>query len=259
MNHIVVIRKYRPGDEIHLRKMVKNGIMGSLNSAFLSNLSKEATFQSMILCSAIAFIFFDMPFKICILSIPIVIFFIYAAVFIGLTLTAAEIDREILNISTFYMSNAFSCFWVAETFEPYHKSSNSNNCEHIIMTNEQFYDSNIHVSSLCSKIVGTIGLLKSHQAENDAWIKRLSIDIEYRRKGIASMLLTTAIQFATNEGYSCVNTVIPEYTKGGRELMFEKGFQLKQMYHKRVVGPITSILFYELTYKIEKNRSSLYL
>ncbi|KAF7992491.1 hypothetical protein HCN44_004835 [Aphidius gifuensis] len=258
MKNIVVIRRFQPGDEIQFRKMINNEIMGSLNLAVLSNLSKETTFQLIILSSAIAFIFFDMPLKICISLIPIVISLIYAATFMGFTMTAVQIDRELSNIPRFYMSNAFSCFWVAEAFKPYHKSSHSNQCQYTIMTKKQFYGSKMHVSSQCTKIVGTIGLLKSHRVENGAWIKRLCIDKEYRRKGIASMLLTTAINFAINQGYSCVDTATSEYIKGSRELMFRTGFQLKQMYHKRVMRPLTSILFYELTYKIKNDRTSLY-
>ena len=149
------------------------------------------------------------------------------------------------------MSNAFSCFWVAEAFEPYFMSRNASEINYTVMTEERFRESNIDVSSQSKRIVGTIGLLKSHCLDKGAWIKRLCIHRNYRRKGIASHLLNVAIDFAIKQGYSCTNVVASEYTEGGRELCLKKGFELKQMYHKPIIGSLITVLMYELTYQIK--------
>ncbi|XP_011307947.1 uncharacterized protein [Fopius arisanus] len=255
MSHIVVIRGYKPGDELYCRDMIKDAIMTSFNSAFIANLFKEVTFQLMILCAAIMFIFFGMPFTVCLLVIPIVIFITYAGTYLGCVMIAAETNQEITNVPRIYMSNAFSCFWVAEAFQPYLMMREPKDYHYTIMTEQQFRDSKIDVSSQARVIVGTVGLLKSHKVEKGAWIKRLHVEKKYRRKGVGSLLLSIALQFAIDEGYSCADLVTSEYAEGGRELCFKKGFELKQMYHKQVIGPMFSYLLYELTYQIKEENN----
>lgn len=68
------------------------------------------------------------------------------------------------------MSNAFSCFWVAEAFEPYLMKHHPKNIKYTIMTEQQFRDSNIDISSQVKRIVGTVALCKSHRLDKGAWI-----------------------------------------------------------------------------------------
>ncbi|XP_076677050.1 N-acetyltransferase family 8 member 3 [Andrena cerasifolii] len=251
MSHIIVIRSYKPGDEINCKELIKTGVMSSLSSTFLGVVFKELTFEMMILFAAIMFIFFGLPFTVCLLVVPLVIFFVYVGTYIGFTAKAMEVNEEVSNIPRIYMSNAFSCFWVAEAFEPYIMTHHPTNVQYTIMTEQQFRDSNIDISSQVKRIVGTVALCKSHRLDKGAWIKRLYVHERYRRKGIASCLVNVAIQFAIVQGYSCANTVASEYTEGGRELCLKKGFELQQMYHTPLLGSFITILMYELTYQIK--------
>ncbi|KAG8039753.1 hypothetical protein G9C98_000482 [Cotesia typhae] len=251
MSHIIVIREYKPGDELNCHGMITNIIMSSLNSTFLANVLKELTFQLMILSAAIMFIFFGLSLTICLSVIPITIIGTYLGTYLGFSMMTAEINQELSNISRLYMSNLFSCFWVAEAFQPYSMIRNPADVNYTVMTEKEFRDSNIDVSSQLKKIVGTIGLLKSYRSDKGAWIKRLCVTKNYRRKGVGSCLLNTAVQFAIDQGYSSVDLVFSEYSDGCRELCFKKGFELKQMYHKSIIGPIVNVLQYELTYKIK--------
>ncbi|XP_076175648.1 uncharacterized protein LOC143150927 [Ptiloglossa arizonensis] len=251
MNHIIVIRSYKPGDEINCKELIKAGVMSSLNATFFGIVLKELTFELMILFAAIMFIFFGLPFTICLLVVPLVIFFVYVGTYIGFTMKAMEVNEEVSNIPRIFMSNAFSCFWVAEAFEPYLMTESPKNVHYTIMTEQQFRDSNTDISSQVKRIVGTIALCKSHRLDKGAWIKRLYVHQQYTRKGIASCLLNVAVLFAIDQGYSCANIVASEYVDGGRELCFKKGFELHQMYHKPILGSLITILMYELTYQIK--------
>ncbi|XP_033323565.2 uncharacterized protein LOC117218930 isoform X1 [Megalopta genalis] len=251
MDHIIVIRGYRPGDEINCKELMKSGVMSSLNSTYFGIVFKELTFQMMILFAAIMFIFFGLPLTICILVVPLVIFFVYVGTYIGFTTKAMEVSEEISNVPRIYMSNAFSCFWVAEAFEPYLMTENPKNTHYTIMTEHQFRNSDIDISSRVKRIVGTVALCKSHVLNKGAWIRRLHVHHLYRRKGIASCLINVAVSFATEQGYACANIVASEYTEGGRELCLKKGFELKLMYHKPILGAFITILMYELTYQIK--------
>lgn len=149
------------------------------------------------------------------------------------------------------MSNAFSCFWVAEALEPCVSMTKPKDTYYAIFTEEQFSSSKHNGLLRTRKIVGTIALTKSHRLDKGAWIRRLCVHKQYRRKGLGASLLNVAVQFALEQGYSCVNVVASEYTEGGRELCLKKGFELKQMYHKPVVGFLITVLMYELAYQIK--------
>lgn len=98
MNHIIVVRSYKPGDEINCRELVKAGVMSSLSSTFLGIVFKELTFQLMILFAAIMFIFFGLPLTVCILVIPFVIFLVYVGTYIAFTVKTIEVNEEVSNI-----------------------------------------------------------------------------------------------------------------------------------------------------------------
>lgn len=246
-----MIRRYKPGDEIHCAELIKTGAMSALNSTFFGTIFKELTFQLMILFAAMMFIFFGLPFSICLLVVPFVILLVYIGTYIGFVTKTMQIAEEISNIPRLYMSNAFSCFWVAEAFEPYFTSTQPKDMHYTIMTEEQFKASNVDVSSQAKKIVGTVALTKSYTLDKGAWIKRLTVHKNYQRKGVGSCLVKVAVQFAIDQGYSCANIVGSEYTEGGRELCLRKGFELKQMYHRPVIGFLVTMLMYELTYQIK--------
>lgn len=251
MSHIIVIRSYKPGDEINCKELIKAGVMSSLNSTYFGIVLKELTFQMMILFAAIMFIFFGLPLTVCLLVVPLVICLVYVATYIGFTAKAMEVNEEVSNIPRIYMSNAFSCFWVAEAFEPYIMTHHPKTVRYTVMTEQQFRDSNVDISSQVKRIVGTIALCKSYRLDKGAWLKRLCVHEQYRRKGVASCLINVAVQFAIDQGYSCANIVASEYTEGGRELCLKKGFELQQMYHRPIVGSLVTILMYELSYQIK--------
>lgn len=99
MSHIVVIRQYKPGDELNCRSIIKDGIMSTLNSAFFGNLLKEVTFQVMILFAAISFIFFGMPLTVCLLVIPGVIVLTYIVTYVSYTAKVMDAELEISSIA----------------------------------------------------------------------------------------------------------------------------------------------------------------
>ncbi|KYQ55338.1 hypothetical protein ALC60_05767 [Trachymyrmex zeteki] len=251
MSHIVIVRAFKPGDETGCKKLIRDCVMSSLGATFCGMLFKEITFQLIILLSAIMFIFFGMPLTVCLLVVPVVIALIYVGTYATFAAKLTEINGEVTNIPRLYMSNAFSCFWVAEAFEPYLMTQQPKEVHYTVMREEQFYQAKLNVSLQTKKIVGTVGLCKSYRLDRSAWIKRLCVHERYRRKGIASCLLNDAVQFAIDAGYSCANIVASEYTEEGRELCFKKGFELKQMYHKSILGSYMTILMYELTYQIK--------
>lgn len=62
---VLLIRDYRPGDELSCSEIVHEGTMSTVNKAFFSALIREVTFQLMVLASAVMFIFMGLPLQVC--------------------------------------------------------------------------------------------------------------------------------------------------------------------------------------------------
>jgi GNAT superfamily N-acetyltransferase len=148
------------------------------------------------------------------------------------------------------MSNMFSCFWIAEAYEPYLMTQHPKEVAYIVTTADKFNHININISSLTKKIVGTISLSKHQKLNGSAWIKRLYVHEQYRRKGIATCLLNVAVEFAVKNRYRYAEIAASEYTKGGKELCRKSNFLLKQRYHKHVLGPYVTIMMSIYTFPI---------
>lgn len=98
MSHIVVVRPFRPGDEIHCKELIRNCVMSSMGSTFCGMLFKEITLQAMFMSAAMMFIFFGFPLTMCILAVPVIIILIYVGTYISFFLKMLEIKHEISNI-----------------------------------------------------------------------------------------------------------------------------------------------------------------
>lgn len=248
----IVIRDYRPGDESQCQGVIEEGAMSTVNTAFFTGLTREVTFQSMILTSAIMFIFLGLPFSLCFASIPIVIVLMYIFIYVGHLYNAFEVSQEITNVPRVYMSTEYTGFWVAEVYEPMLMTGDPKQYEYVYIGENhlKMFDLNNYQK----KIVGTIAVNKSRNSDSSAWIRRMCVSKRYHRKGIATNLLTEAIQFCEDKGYTIAELVTSEYHDVARELYLKKGFELKQMYHKPIVGGIITVLMYELFYKINDRK-----
>ncbi|XP_069690206.1 N-acetyltransferase family 8 member 3-like [Periplaneta americana] len=251
MNHLVVIRYYKPGDELLCREIIREGTMSTVNTAFIAGLTREITFQTMILTSAMMFIFLGVPFGVCFWSIPAVIVLMYVFIWLGHTYKALEMTEDVSNIPRVYMSSEFTGFWVAEAHEPYFMTREPNNVKYTIMSERELRERNIEIHQNHGKrVVGTVAITRSRNGPDTAWLRRMAVAPRYQRKGIASALLDEALRFCMDRGYAAVELVTSECHDAARELYLKKGFELKQMYHKPIVGTVVSIQMYALIFRI---------
>lgn len=254
MEPFILIRDYKPGDELQCYEVVKEGTMATVNSAFIAGLTRELTFQLMVLLSALMFIFFGIPFGFCLGSIPGVIVFMYFCVWSAHKFKVVEMSHDISNISRLYMSSNYTGFWVAEAYESLQVESGKHNFKYPIVTKEELKKKGLNSGSYFKRIVGTIAITKSNTTEDCAWLRKMAVTRLYQRKGIASALLDEALKFCHERGYDGVDLITTECHDSAREFYVKKGFDLKQMYHKQIFGSLISILIYELHYKFKRNK-----
>uniref|UniRef100_A0A1B6J7M3 N-acetyltransferase domain-containing protein n=1 Tax=Homalodisca liturata TaxID=320908 RepID=A0A1B6J7M3_9HEMI len=254
ITHFIVIRDYKPGDEYQCREIVKEGTMATVNNAFFSLI--EVTFQLMVLSTAAMFIFFGLPFTVCLGSIPGVIIFMYMCVWAGHLFKSVELTQDLGNIPRVYMSSDSTGFWVAEAFEPVFMNNEPSHFKYSIFSEKEYKHKQIDVSSYRKTLVGTVGIVKSQISEDCAWLRRMAVRPKYQCMGIGKALLNEALQFC-NEKYQGVELVTTEWHDSARTLYIKRGFQLKQMYHKQLLGSIVAILIYQLHYKVQPNQISI--
>ncbi|PNF17452.1 hypothetical protein B7P43_G00359 [Cryptotermes secundus] len=252
MNHLVIIRYYRPGDELFCREIIKEGTMSTVNTAFIAGLTREITFQTMVLMAALMFIFLGVPFSVCVWSVPAVIILMYLFIWFGHTFKAIEMAQDVSNIPRVYMSSEYTGFWVAEVHEPYFMTREPSQVKYTVTTERELKDNNIEVTQhLGKKIVGTIAITRNKHSTDTAWLRRMAVSPKYQRKGIASVLVDEALRFCKDKGYCAVELVTSECHDAARELYLKKGFDLKQIYHKPIVGTIVTIQMYDFLFRIK--------
>ncbi|XP_059469444.1 uncharacterized protein LOC132193084 [Neocloeon triangulifer] len=250
---VLLVRDYRPGDEISCCEIVQEGTMSTVNRAFVSALIREVTFQLMVLASAIMFIFMGLPLKACLYVIPGVIVFMYLAVWGGHMFKALEQQQDVRNVPRMYMSSENTGFWVAEVFEPFF--SNGATGKLALVNEAGLKGCGLDLTNCRRVLVGTIAVSKSKlNPEQGAWIKRLAVKNKYRHRGVGTALLNEAISFCRTSGYQEVELVTSECQDTARELCFKQGFDLKQMYHRPVFGPLATMTMYQLLCRLHSNQ-----
>ncbi|KAG8233681.1 hypothetical protein J437_LFUL014123 [Ladona fulva] len=249
-NTFVVIRDYRPGDEAQCKELVREATMSTVNSSFITGLTQEITFQGIVVCAAVMFIFMGLPLTYCLAAIPVVVFLMYVFIWLGHTMKAIELTQEMNNIARAYMSSKRTGFWVAELYNPPLIFGIKKNFLYETMTEKEFLSRNINTSYSKKMLVGTIAIARSRTHPDDcARLRRLSVTARYRGHGIGSALTEVALEFCQASGYTRVETVTSECHDVARRLLTGKGFDLHQMYHRPILGRLVAVIMYELVLK----------
>ncbi|XP_049947347.1 probable N-acetyltransferase camello [Schistocerca serialis cubense] len=246
----VVIRYYQPGDQLQCQEIVKEGIMSTVNTAFFAGLLREITFQSIILVSALLFIFVGVPFRICFLTVPAsVIFIVYGGIYFAHVMRAMEVSQEIADIPRVYMSSRDTGFWVAEVHEPLSNTLKPKSEIKYRLATE--HDQLNALGGYQRRVVGTIAVMRCRTTDNAAWIRRLAVSSDYRRKGIGSALVDRALSFCSERGYKTAELVTTECHSEAGALYFKKGFETKQIYHRQIIGSLVTVMMYSMTKKTD--------
>lgn len=224
---VVVVREFRKGsaDDIQSQDLVKDYILSFAFSAFIQCLFREITIQLIVLAWAILFIFFGVPLVFCVSAIPGVILLIY-----------------IINYGVHYnkgleMAMAYyKITFVAEIIEP-RIQMNTKECEfEVLLDKGEAVEFDPQLVAGRRKVVGTISV-KSHESlSNSGWITRFAVDRNYPFHQIAEGLVNKVIQYGVREHWENIEGTTTECQDDVREVYAKVGFNIRQVYHKQIVG-----------------------
>jgi len=250
----VVVRPYIPGDEMECKNIANQSIMSTVQRTFFSALFRETTFQLMIFCAAILFIIVGVPFGYCIMSVPLTALLIYTSVWSVKVVTSMEIQHEISIAKQLYQQSDKTNLFVAEYYGP--MIDIDPNAEISFIEPSDFPEDR-DISSMKVKIIGYIGFLRNRSKTCGSWLRRLAVDKDFHRKGIATQLLKKATQFCYARGYSAIETCITECQEEGREFLMKSGFEFEQLYHKNILGSTANYKKYLFRKDLVHSKSAL--
>lgn len=252
---LVVIRPFSKTDEIECKKIASETIMSTVKRIFFGALFRETTFQLMVFFSAILFIFIGVPFQYCFVSVPVTITFLYLAIWTNTAIKSFEIQSELSLVKQQYQETDKTNFFVAEYFGPMIDFEPGVGIR--VFTPGDVQGSENELTLKSRKIVGFLGVLRNKDKACSVWLKRLAIDKTFRRKGIATELLNKAANFCYEKGFSSIETCITECQQEAKEFLLHQGFELEQVYHKRVMGSTAVYTKYLLRKDLIHTRSAL--
>ncbi|XP_072379873.1 probable N-acetyltransferase 14 [Diabrotica undecimpunctata] len=236
MSYYIVIREKRNEDTPAVSEVVRSGYLSTVTNSWINALFQEITFQLMVLSSAFLYICFGVPLQYSLMSIPIVLLGTYIVIYLSLFMKSAQI---------LYEKPTLNC-WVAEAYEPYFFMKKPETCWYKIIQEDDIEMKVINKEGYHRKIIGTIAVMQHLQKEDWAWLFRLVVDQRYRRKGIGLKLVNVVKDWCKQNHFNSIELAISECQEGSRELFNNAGFEVKQMYHKKLFSSVVTLQMFQL-------------
>lgn len=235
---VCIIRKYKRGDEVVIRDIITEATMETVGDFFWAAVFSEILLQITVLTIAIAFIGLGIPLKFCIVCIPVGIAFMYIVVWSAHYTKAMELHGDINTIAETYMKDPECGFWVAEVLELEESTeydyliNKTKKIEYDFMREEELETRGVEIGMRRRHIVGTVAITKSLHGGLIAFLRRMAVKKQYRRRGIATRLLDEVIQFCTERCHEGIELITTECHYKARELYYKRGFEAKHTYFK---------------------------
>lgn len=251
----VLIRPYAQGDEIDCKKIVGSSIMSTVNRTFFSALFREATFQLMVFFSAVLFIIVGIPFFYCAVSVPLTITILYASIWSSAMVKSLEIQNELLLVKQQYQESDKTTFLVAEYYGPLIDLNPGENITFISVSNFQGLADEL--SSKSKRVIGFLGITRNKDKACSGWLRRFAVDQEFKRRKVASELISAASHFCYERGFSSIEVCITECQQEAKEFFLHHKFELEQLYHKSIMGSTAVYTKYLFRKDLKHTRSAL--
>ena len=132
--------------------------------------------------------------------------------------------EDVRNVKNVYFEDADCHFWVAEV---------------------------ISSTAPRRRIVGTIAILRRYEREGKvAWLRRLAVLKNFRRRGIAKQLMVATMQFCKHREYSVIELHTTSIHQTARALYIRLGFECTSYTPYILMGGLVKIPFYVFQFKL---------
>jgi len=220
------IRTYREGDEAGIKSVLREaafsniwpGICVSVRSPAFKYFTSVLVGVAVLVCrgSVISCLAsFCVPFVfVCFAHSTVALYYVYGPPLFDLN-----------DISSNYQLNDNTNFWVAETLPAHGK-----------------------------QIIGTIAIVsRLHGMEHStdvAYLRRMSVLKNCRRRGVANGLLETAVQFCKERNYVQIELITTKAHQAAMQLYLKSGFYCRKYKPYYYLHGLVAIWTYELVYSL---------
>lgn len=172
------------------------------------------------------FIFLGIPLLFCLTAVPIVCAILLVSVY-------STYFGKAMELSAQPMRNA----WVAEAYEPFLMRLGAQQQQSFDIVHEDSILSNdVEVNRMRRQIVGFVSIGPHKFLENCGWISRLSINSKYDFDKAAEPLIHRVLKHGLEADMYSIEATTTECQCDYRELLLKMGFNMKQIYHRQVLG-----------------------
>lgn len=146
--------------------------------------------------------------------------------------------KIIVVVIYLFKESATNC-WVAELYEPFTVSllmTPTTAFDYDIVPEERILSSDVEITRMRRTIVGTVSINSHNSLGNSGWISRFAIDPSRNFQKIAEPLLNRILKYGYDMHLFTIETVTTECQMDLRELLLKMGFNMKQIYHRQILG-----------------------
>ncbi|XP_046812794.1 uncharacterized protein LOC124421550 isoform X2 [Vespa crabro] len=235
MRKFILIRTYNDEDESVCIELLKASVMNTLNHTFIRillgiNIMRVVYLATIVLMLILIHTGLPLVYSIMVIFIPGII--LYISLYVKFLYEATLVGFEVFEIPRIFPNDDSSRFWVAEAYEDHSLIDQEQDHRYIFMTEENLNECTFDVSQLNKKIR------------------------KYRRKGIGSQFMNTAMYFAEEHGFECVKAIINEFQKVLVNFYDAKDFDLRIACRQSL---LLSIMTYEYTYLTRHSNQNSYV
>ena len=254
----VIIRPFRYGDDAKVQKILDQAAMSTAWPMFIAFAKREVTSQIILMLAAILFIVVGLQLMSSLLSIPIVLLSLALTILVGHRVKIALTHQDLNDVSKSYQSHPRSGFWVAEVVDSKALSSSTDHRATIAIDLQPSRPQN------CSpEIIGTIAVTIKRDPdlreppESVAWLRRMAVSPQYRRKGVGLALTDVALDHCAKANFRAVELLTTEFHQAARSLYASKGFELIGSTRKSFLGGLLGFSLYRLRVSCTLSRQNL--
>jgi len=236
---IVVIRRFKPEDQKQVSKLIYEGTMITVNRFFYQFLTREAFLQTVVLFTALTFIFMRVHlFTAVFASLPIVVVLAYLCIWGAHFYKVKYLHPDMQDVEKTYMSSDKTSFIVAEAFYNDIKDDrviptfiNESELERMDGCGPLLKEKMMH-----HEIVGTVAITRAKDSSVIAWLRRMVVTKNWRRKQVGAHLVDAAVKFCSQKGFVGIELLTTECHDSAKCLYEKKGFIVEAFYHKKFLG-----------------------
>lgn len=138
----------------------------------------------------------------------------------------------------YFPQDPITTCWIAEAYEPYSLSlsMDSKNTKYDIVHESRLHSDDPELKRMKRTVVGTISIDEHRNLPEAGWLSHFAIRPDFNFDTAAEPLIIRTLKHAVDLQMGNVEMTTTECQMQLREILMKIGFDIKQIYHRRILG-----------------------